>query len=139
MKAGLQLNVKEKPFLDSMENLGPIPRFIVANSFAAGFFAMIIGAALGALALLFIGGFFSPGLERQTFDVIRVGAIAGVAIGALALFFLGVSALFQRAEAGPRASYIAGALLGIAILTTADLVLTEKIRAALEVFPSERH
>lgn len=125
------MSVKEKPFLDSMSDLGPVPKFLVASSFIAGFFAMIIGAALGALALLFIGGFFGPGIELQTFETIRVGAIAGVSIGAAAMVFLAVSAIFQRAEAAARAYYILGGVAGIAVLFAADLMFTDDIRVFL--------
>ncbi len=126
------MSVKEKPFLDSMQDLGPIPRFLVTNSFFAGFFAMIVAALLGALALLFIGGFFGPGLELETFDTIRGGAIAGVSIGFAALVFLAISAFFQRSEAAARAYYILGALLGALVLFGADLMFTKNIRTLLE-------
>jgi uncharacterized membrane protein YuzA (DUF378 family) len=75
--------------------------------------------------------FFGPGIELQTFETIRVGAIAGVCIGAAAMAFLAVSAIFQRAEAVSRAYYILGGAAGIAVLVAADLMFTDDIRVFL--------
>ena len=47
------MTIKEKPLINAVDILGPLPGLIFSNMIFAGFFAMIMSGVFGAVFVLF--------------------------------------------------------------------------------------
>lgn len=122
---------KEKPLLDAVRRVDPLPKVVFANPVVTGFICIMMCAvfgAIGAVLVLFGGG------ERllDVFETARGGAIFTVAFAALVLVLLIFRAMLDPEEATPLMLFVLGGVLGIAVLAMADRLAREPVRAWLE-------
>ncbi len=127
------MSIKEKPLIDAVEKLGPLPGFLFASMFAAGFFAIVMVAVFGVVFMLFqVGGrgFVDPLLLYET---ARVGAYFAVAFGAAILIGISINASHLAKEepedARGRHMFVHGGFAAAAFMIAADLLALEWLRA----------
>ena len=121
---------REKPMIDAVSKVDPLPSFLFSNPFVAGFFAICMCAVFGAILALFY--FFGGGdAAIGTFEVARGGAIFGLAIGAISLVATIVSALINPDERATQLLFVFGGVTAIAVFVSADILFLDAIRERL--------
>jgi hypothetical protein len=122
------MSYKEKPLIDAVSRLGPLPAFLFANPVFAGFFAMLMCPVFGAVFALFQA---SVGTVNALilFEASRLGAIVGAIIGAFVFSIIAVSAFSHRDEMKYRLLFVSGGVLGIIFLVILDRLTLEVLRA----------
>jgi hypothetical protein len=126
------MNIKEKPLIDAVDRLGPLPNFLFSNPVVGGFFSMIMCAVFGGVIMLFQSAGRGEVNVAILFEWVRGGAIAGIVVGAVIHVGIAVSALFQKEEAQVRLSFVFGGWLGVGFLAMLDWIASDSLREWLE-------
>ncbi len=121
------MSIKEKPLIDAVSRLGPLPAFLFSNPIFAGFFAMVMCPVFGAVFTLFQASIGTVD-ALILFEAARWGAIIGAIVGAFVFIIIAVSAFSHRDETRYRLLFVFGGVLGIVFLVTLDRLTLEALR-----------
>ena len=125
------MTIKEKPFLDSARNPGPLPAWIFANPFVSGFMSILVCCVFGASLAVVTGFGATNGFPLEVFEGLRGMMAFVVALGAAVHGLILLSIPFARDEAGPRFAFVAGGAACIAVLFGLDAYLGDEIRSRI--------
>ncbi len=109
------MSIKEKPLIDAVEKLGPLPSWLFAHPFFTGFFAIMMVPIFGAVFTVFWSMLGGPNAV-ELFDAAIIGAVAATAISAIVLIGILISALFTPDERTPRALFVAGGFFATVLI-----------------------
>lgn len=119
------MSIKERPLIKAVEKLGPLPAFLFANPYIAGFVAVIGCAMFGGAFLLFWIGILGGGDALEIYQSLRVGAYGGLIVGALLLVLTAFRAVDGREEVADRIKFIFGGAIGVAGFLAIDALTVE--------------
>lgn len=122
------MSIKEKPLIDAVSELGPLPGFFFASAFFTGFFAMIMCPVFGAVFLLFQAAGRGAVEAIELFEAARVGAAGGVVLGVLIFAGILISAALTPIEARFRLQFVFGGFCAAALVFGLDYVFLETLR-----------
>jgi hypothetical protein len=124
----IAMSIKEKPLIDAVSRLGPLPAFLFSNPVFVGFFAMLMCPVFGAVFALFQVAGRGTVNALTLFEAARWGAIIGVIWGALIFIGIAVSAFHHQDEKRYRLLFVLGGALGVAFLVITDRLALEALR-----------
>ena len=122
------MSIKEKPLIDAVSELGPLPGFFFASAFFSGFFAMIMCPVFGAVFVLFQAAGRGAVEAIELFEAARVGAIGGLFLGIAIFAGILISAIFTPNEARFRLQFVFGGFCAAAFVFGFDYFLLETAR-----------
>lgn len=132
------MSIKERPLIKSVEKLGPLPGFLFANPYIAGFVAVSGCVLFGAVFMLFWGGILGGGNALEIYQSVRGGSMGGLAISGLLLVVTAFSEVDGPEEKFDRIKFILGGAGAIAAIVVFDMltvdILTEYLASVGEVF-----
>lgn len=102
------MSIKEKPLIDAVDNLGPLPGFLFSSPFLAGAFTILMCAVFGAVFLFF--QVFGRGVTEPEIVVASIigGALIGTAAGIIILMLVFLRAIIKKEEPRHAAVFCAG-------------------------------
>ena len=123
------MTIKEKPLINAVSRLGPLPGFLFEHPVFTGFFALIMCPVFGAVFMVFqVAG--HGGVEAlELFEAARIGAIGGVAVGAVIFVGIAISAFRTPDEKIFRLQFFLGGVLGVITLAVTDWLALDALRA----------
>ena len=107
------MSIKEKPLIDAVSRLGPLPGFLFDHPVFTGFFATLMCAVFGAVFIVFqIAG--RGGVEAiELYDAALIGAACGLSLAAVTLLIFSVTGPREPEERKIRRQFIFGGVLAI--------------------------
>ncbi len=126
---GLAMSIKERPLINAVSKLGPLPSFLFSNMVFAGFFAMIMCAVFFAVFIWFQAAGRGAVDSQELFELARWGAIGGLAFGALIYMGIAISAFKTPEEKEVRLRFVLGGFFAIVFLAVIDFFALESLRA----------
>lgn len=120
------MSIKEKPLIDAVERLGPLPAFLFAHPIIAGFFAMVMCAVFGAVVAMFWALF---GTAQEMYEAMRLGAIVVTAYAVMIFVGIFFNAFREPEETPTRLQFVLGGAIGLTLLITFDLLTVDYFRA----------
>jgi hypothetical protein len=108
----------------ALENAGPLPSWLFANSVVAGFLVTLLSSLLGAFAAVFFSYFVNIGTPKELYDAGIFGAAITLLLSALFVLINIVTALKNPDEATERVQFSIGIMIA-AILLVALYFLTK--------------
>jgi len=126
------MTIRERPLINAVSNLGPLPGYLFAGPFVSGFVAMLMTPVFGAAAAGFIAAGHGEADSLRLFEIARFGGFVVMVLAALLIFGIGVSGIFNREERPARLGFALGAATGTTLLVVADALTIELARSWLE-------
>lgn len=125
------MSVKEKPIIIAVERLGPLPGWLFAHPFIAGFFAIMMVPIFGAVFTVFWSMLGAP-TAVELFDAAIYGAVGAMAFAAIILIGILISALFTPDERTPRALFVFGGFVAIALFFASAIMFYSDVRSWIQ-------
>lgn len=124
------MSIKEKPLIDAVDKLGPLPGFLFSSMVAAGFFSLVMCAVFCGVFVMFQAFGRGAAEAGELFDVTRFGARIGVFLGAL--IHLGIAGTAHRLndpdEEEVRIRFACGGAIGVAAFILLDAFAFDALR-----------
>lgn len=132
------MTIKEKPLIDAVSRLEPLPDFLFANPVFAGFFTLLMCAMFGVVTFVFQAAGRGGVAATTVFEAARLGAILGVFVGVLVFAGLAIRAFFAKDEMLNRLLFVSGGVLGAIVLVAVDWLTLETARDWVATAPPIR-
>ena len=123
------MSIKEKPLINAVSKLGPLPAFLFSNMIFIGFFAMIMCAVFFAVFIWFQAAGRGTVDSFYLYELSRIGAYIGLAFGALIYIGIFISAFRTPDEKEVRLKFVIGGFLAIVFLVVVDFLSYDALRA----------
>ncbi len=123
------LPIKEKPLIDAVSRLGPLPAFLFSHPIFTGFFAIVMCPVFGAAFMVFQAAGYGSVEALELFEAARIGAIIALILAAIILIGIAVSAFKEPEETTVRLQFVFGGFLAIAMLVTLDRLFLDALRS----------
>ena len=123
------MSIKEKPLINAVSRLGPLPGFLFAHPVFTGFFAIIMCPVFGAVFMLFQVAGRGEAEALSLFEAARIGAVGAIIVAAIILAGITVSAFRTPDEKVFRLQFVLGGVLAVAALVLADWLALDALRA----------
>lgn len=124
------MSVKEKPLIDAVEKLGPLPGFLFSNMVLAGLFSVLMCAVFCGVFMMF--QFFGRGVADAgaLFEATRWGARLGVGLGMfIHLIIAGRAVMLDDPdEKQVRMRFVYGGALGVLTYFLLDILAFDALR-----------
>ncbi|MEM8770173.1 MAG: hypothetical protein AAGD92_00865 [Pseudomonadota bacterium] len=122
------MGYKEKPLLDAVDKLGPLPGWLFSNGVLAGFFAMIMVPVFGAVFTIF-WGMLGTAEPAVLFEVALFGAALAIIVGLMIFAGIFISAFLIADERAGRLQFVLGGVLALLLMSAMSAVFLDDVRA----------
>lgn len=120
------MSIKEKPLIDAVEKLGPLPGWLFSHPFLAGFFAILMVPIFGAVFAAFWGTLGAPS-AIELFDAAVFGAIAAMIFAGVILLGILISVVLIPDERRPRLIFALGGFVAMTIFFAITLMFYDDV------------
>ena len=124
------MSPKEKPLIDAVEKLGPLPGWFFSHPSVAGFIAIVMCPVFGAVLVFFWALIYNPE-PVILFNAMRIGGVITTFLGAFAVVLIAISGFREPDETVNRLQFAAGAAAALALLVALDWFFKDDVRAWL--------
>ncbi len=124
------MSIKEKPLIDAVEKLGPLPGWLFSHPALAGFFAIVMCPIFGAVFVFFWALIGNPD-PVTLFNAMRTGGIVTTFLGAFVIVLITISGFREPDETANRLLFAAGGASALALLIAVDWFFKDDVRAWL--------
>lgn len=114
------MSIKEKPLINAVSRLGPLPGFLFSHPIFTGFFAMFMCPVFGAVFMLFQVAGRGTVEALALFEAVRVGAIVMMGFAVLIYAGIAISAFRHPDEMRFRLLFVLGGALCVLLLVALD-------------------
>ena len=119
------MSIKEKPLIDAVDRLGPLPGFLFAHPIIAGFVAMIMCPIFGIFVMMFWGLF---GTAEQIYEGARIGAYTLTAFAVMIFIGIFFNAFRDPEETATRLLFVLGGGIALVFIILFDLLTVDHFR-----------
>jgi len=127
-RMGPAMSIKEKPLINAVSKLGPLPSFLFSNMVFVGFFAMIMCAVFFAVFIWFQAAGRGTVDSLYLYELARWGAMGGLIFGSIIYVGIAISAFRTPEEKNVRLLFVFGGVLAIVFLTVVDFLVLDALR-----------
>ncbi len=122
------MSIKEKPLIDAVDKLGPLPAWLFSHPALAGFFAIMMCPVFGAVFVFFWALIGNPD-PVTLFNAMRAGGIATTFLGFFVLALITISGFREPDERANRLLFAFGGTGALTFLVVIDWLFKDDVRA----------